>query len=195
MLHSTSEARALGENPAPLSPRTSPPDTLRHSVITVPVPVPDTGVPLHVAPLDDDVTVADSVGVAAAAVLTEAMRAAPEISATTPMVASADLRPVLPTVQLLPGGHVKWPQVARRDYWVIRHQGEPGHYLRGGRETTCNVPGALEAPRICRAGPTGPRLHWAFMTPLPKTDAGWDYDMMERFRRGQGNVIELDQRD
>ena len=88
-MHSTSEARALGVKPAPFRVRTSPPDTLRHRLITVPTPVPDTGVVLQVAPLDDDVTVADSMGVAAAAMVEVPMSAPPDMSATTPTVASA----------------------------------------------------------------------------------------------------------
>jgi hypothetical protein len=88
-LHSTSEARALGVKPAPFRVRTSPPDTLLHRVITVPTPVPDTGVLLHVAPLDDDVTVADSVGVAAVAMDEVPMSAPPEMRAKRPTVANA----------------------------------------------------------------------------------------------------------
>ena len=89
LLHSTSEARALGVKPAPFSVRTSPPDTLWHRVITVPTPVPDTGVVLHVAPLDDDVTVADSVGVAAAAIVEVPMSAPPEMRAKRPTADNA----------------------------------------------------------------------------------------------------------
>jgi hypothetical protein len=88
-LHSTSEARALGVKPAPFRVRTSPPDTLWHRVITVPTPVPDTGVVLHVAPLDDDVTVADSVGVAAAAIVEVPMSAPPEMRAKRPTADNA----------------------------------------------------------------------------------------------------------
>jgi len=87
-LHSTSEARALGVKPAPFRVRTSPPDTFLHRLITAPTPVPDTGVVLHVAPLDDDVTVADSVGVAAAAMVEVPMSAPPEMRAKRPMADS-----------------------------------------------------------------------------------------------------------
>ena len=89
LLHSTSEARALAAKLAPLRLRTSPPDRLLHSVITVPTPVPDTGVALHVAPLDDDVTVADSVGVAATARVAVPISTAPERRATTPALDKA----------------------------------------------------------------------------------------------------------
>src|ERR1700681_3026537 len=43
---STSEARALGVTPSPFRVRTSPRDSLLHRGITVPTPVPDTGVVL-----------------------------------------------------------------------------------------------------------------------------------------------------
>jgi hypothetical protein len=62
---------------------------LLHRFITVPVPVPDTGVLLHVAPLDDDVTVADNVGVAAAAMVEAPMSAPPEMRAKRPTTANA----------------------------------------------------------------------------------------------------------
>jgi hypothetical protein len=62
---------------------------LLHRVITVPTPVPDTGVLLHVAPLDDDVTVADSVGVAAAAMVEVPMSAPPEMRAKRPTADNA----------------------------------------------------------------------------------------------------------
>ena len=88
-MHSTSEARALGVKPAPLRLRTSPPDTLWHRLMTVPTPVPDTGVVLHVAPLDDDVTVADSVGVAAAAMVEVPISAPPEMRAKRPTADNA----------------------------------------------------------------------------------------------------------
>ena len=102
VLHSTSEASAFDAKLAPLKLRTSPPDRLLHRVITEPTPVPDTGVALHVAPPDDDVTVADKVGVAAAAIATVPSIAPPETSITTPTADSARISLVCPTVQIPP---------------------------------------------------------------------------------------------
>jgi hypothetical protein len=62
---------------------------LLHRFITVPTPVPDTGVVLHVAPLDDDVTVADRVGVAAAAMVEVPMSTPPEMRAKRPTADNA----------------------------------------------------------------------------------------------------------
>jgi hypothetical protein len=73
---------------------------LLHRFITVPVPVPDTGVLLHVAPLDDDVTVADNVGVAAAAMVEAPMSAPPEMRAKRPTTANALVSLICDTTHL-----------------------------------------------------------------------------------------------
>jgi len=95
-LHSSLEPRALAWKPAPFRLMTSPPERSEHSVLKGGSD-PETGVVPQVAPLDDDVTVADSVGVAAAAMVEVPMSAAPETSAITPIAASIDPSRARPT--------------------------------------------------------------------------------------------------